>query len=692
MSDFVYFVAQFLTLNIAVSGILFLVLASLDKNSVYGKSELLIYSLGLGPAFTTLLAYYLFLLIPHKTSVFYAGSVFLFYTALLMGFAGRAPRVFAGLINEIKMFFGRQRLMFIFLAVVFSAFFAALFFVVKSVPIISGDAIEYFMQGKIFFNTKEILYQARQFDPETNFLYRGFHGFSFPIFSTISSLLNDIFNIKNDFYLRSLPGYYLFLISALFFIILYKALPQKKYIAAYGLAIFFLTPVAADIIYYHNLDSFRIFFLGGAIISLLKYIKRNESFSLILFGILGGFMANSHAMGAIFTPVLLISLYIFIKGRFIAKCKVIAAAVSLILVFGGVHYVFQTFWGDGWIIRVPTTNRLFDENPKICVKHKIIKNLPKKMATLLVDQNIGVYFSDPNAFKDETERCLPIWAKERGINSPLKAVLNGYLGQIFRFNLLGIYNWLIFLIFGYFCLSIRKRTLWEKALFFNYTVFFVIIAIKGFANYRYAVTLLPITQFLIIYYIAEIFRRMALNNSRVNAVFAAATGIAFIYWVYVMVGSARDLVNRQLWFMDIAKPADGCPAGGRLKDRRADAVIAESNMPKLSDEAMAEYIKALDLPKGRKLLGFAADYFYYYADKPIIYYWDDNLYTKKGFVRLIAKREDPAITQMLKTEYGCDYIIFNKKFSGWYNRFEEYINKNTRVVFETANYKLYKIT
>ena len=80
----------------------------------------------------------------------------------------------------------------------------------------------------------------------------------------------------------------------------------------------------------------------------------------------------------------------------------------------------------------------------------------------------------------------------RGIRTNIDLWLNGYLGIFFRFKNFGVLNWLAFPLFFYFLITIRKRERWEIALGLVLSISFIFICIKGYANYRYQLTLHPI--------------------------------------------------------------------------------------------------------------------------------------------------------------------------------------------------------
>jgi len=76
------FIITFLTTNILFSLVLGLALSRLNRFKLYANKELFLYALGLGPMFTALLLYYLMLLIPIQSHLFYIISVFLAFLGI----------------------------------------------------------------------------------------------------------------------------------------------------------------------------------------------------------------------------------------------------------------------------------------------------------------------------------------------------------------------------------------------------------------------------------------------------------------------------------------------------------------------------------------------------------------------------------------------------------------------------------
>ena len=82
------------------------------------------------------------------------------------------------------------------------------------------------------------------------------------------------------------------------------------------------------------------------------------------------------------------------------------------------------------------------------------------------------------------------------IETPAKKIFNGYLGSLFRFKYLGNINWLILPLLIWFFTSSRKKERWHYALLFAWAITTIFIAIKGYTNPRYQLTLFPLTSII----------------------------------------------------------------------------------------------------------------------------------------------------------------------------------------------------
>jgi hypothetical protein len=218
-------------------------------------------------------------------------------------------------------------------------------------PIYGHDMVQYAIQGKIFAQDKKIEYKPNLFDEKSYFSYRARHGFSFPLLLTWEHFVGGILGVKQDYYFRSIPGYYWILVVSLVYIWLAK---KNKLLSFMWTAIMVLAPGFLRLSISHNIDTFRIFFLSISFIFSLYLVKNGGWKDLILFGIYGGIAMNAHSIGVFLISIFYTVVLIIMRESF--KNKILKALILgiLLLSFGGLHYLQDIFFGTGWIFtRIP---------------------------------------------------------------------------------------------------------------------------------------------------------------------------------------------------------------------------------------------------------------------------------------------------------------------------------------------------
>ncbi len=104
------------------------------------------------------------------------------------------------------------------------------------------------------------------------------------------------------------------------------------------------------------------------------------------------------------------------------------------------------------------------------------------------------------------------FSKARNIDSPSKLWFNGYLGIFFRSHEFGYLNLLSIPFLLYIILCWEKFSRAFKAVFIVYIFSAMLIGIKGFANFRYAFTLYPLTIIAIFWLFYDLLKRVNENN------------------------------------------------------------------------------------------------------------------------------------------------------------------------------------
>lgn len=354
----ILFSIQFILTNIIFSVIICSALIRLNKERIHSNLELLLYSLGLGPVFTSLILYYLLLFFPHNSNLFYFLTVSIIYLILL--FLGRKyfSVLLADIIEKIKdtketirnlNTFHRIELIIVSaVPILLVAFFIFLYLTtILQTPLNDSDALKYGTLGKILFKEKSLEYRWIRPYPETGFYFNAHSAPSFSLLTTWEKIMDSFFRIDKDLYYKSLSTYYSLLILSIMFIWLSK---KNKYLAVLGIfALLSGLPFFKTLIIRH-LDSYRIFFLIISLIYLAYSIEKKDSTSFSLLGVFSGFAAFSHTIGAVIVILICLALFIFIEGNLNYKLRKTSFITILVIAFGWLHYILDIIWGYGWII------------------------------------------------------------------------------------------------------------------------------------------------------------------------------------------------------------------------------------------------------------------------------------------------------------------------------------------------------
>lgn len=366
------FVLLFVLSNGLFSLAVSLMLFRFDKEKVIAPFQKFIFSLALGPFFTSLLLYYLLWLVPGLAPMTYILVITSFFVILGAIHIRYFPELFAVLkqrfnfINPTKEA-NKNRLLFdlkfvklynsdytlnyfniITLCVVVYLAWQWLWRLI-GVPIIGHDMLEYAVQAKYFARHRLIEYVENRFHPETEFFYVGLHGFSFPLLGTWETLFSELFGkTENDYYIKSVTGYYAFLI---FFTQFFWLKRVNIWLAAVASIILFFTYGFFITITEYHIDSYRIFMIMASLIALAYAIKFQNYFTISMLGIFAGAQAFIHSFGVFVSVFIVLAYFLFIKNSIKKKFINSFIITAIIMLMGGIHYVMDVLFGTGWIFQ-----------------------------------------------------------------------------------------------------------------------------------------------------------------------------------------------------------------------------------------------------------------------------------------------------------------------------------------------------
>ena len=330
----------------------------LNSQDHYTNLQLLLYSLGVGPVLTSLILYYLFLLFPRNTSLFYFLALLVVYSGLSI-YCKRQFHLlwctFTAKIKAVNVTFKTlslsKRMEYIvfplILCVLFIAFLVPYLTNTLHLPLDETDALKYGVLGKYFFEEKSLEARWIRANPKTGFYFQANSAPSFSLLLTWEKTLDSFFSVNKDLFYKSMSAYYALLILGVF---VYHFSKKNK-----GLAIFAVLALLSGhaffrTLFQQHLDSYRIFLLIISWIFLKYAVEKRDVLSVWVFALFSGFAAFAHTIGAIVVILNVFVFFLFFKTTLKNRIKQTLAVISVIIFFGWLHYLIDIFWGFGWLI------------------------------------------------------------------------------------------------------------------------------------------------------------------------------------------------------------------------------------------------------------------------------------------------------------------------------------------------------
>ena len=316
----------------------------------------------------------------------------------------------------------------------------------------------------------------------------------------------------------------------------------------------------------------------------------------------------------------------------------------------------------------------------------------------------------------------------RGIETPAKLWLNGYLGLFFAFGYLGNINWLALPVLIYLLITLRKRENWQQALIVFFVMAVFLVGVKGYFNRRYALTLLPVTISLVVYsfwLIAEKYRLLpymrlvlfvgicgilandvryffGLHKEKQEIVVEKEEGPGIFERVKnkVQHWSTLGPLVKKRWNNFLKKPHLLWPF---LKVKTKALWLWASNyfvytqkpfLFKSKPDMMMAFINHLKLEEGEFILNNNLPMQWHYTDKPGIYYWceDDDYYTPKGKAKLLARYKDYELSKHLVNDLKVRYILSFKPYDDYNEAWKKYLKEYCITAYiDHSQFVLYKV-
>lgn len=301
-------------------------------------------ALGTGACVQICTLYYLLWLLPGLWQGFYPLFLFSLELVLLFFLRVKPKETLVSMKTLIPNWFSVPK----YNHILFAAFWVywVIFAVVN--PVAEHDYFEYAIQGKIFFRDAAIAYVPFRYDTLTGFCYVGLHGFLLPLFATLDHFQRFFTGFEPDYFFRSVTGFYWAMIL-LFQYHVFKNTNEK--LAAWSNLVLMLTyGFYLSFITYH-IDCTRIFLLIVSLWFMVELLRRPGRKTALLFGALAGLTAFVHSLGVFLVVFELAVVFLFLKQNWLNRVRLLTQCLIMVLLFGGIHYLIDTFYGTGWIFQ-----------------------------------------------------------------------------------------------------------------------------------------------------------------------------------------------------------------------------------------------------------------------------------------------------------------------------------------------------
>lgn len=254
-------------------------------------------------------------------------------------------------------------------------------------------------------------------------------------------------------------------------------------------------------------------------------------------------------------------------------------------------------------------------------------------------------------------------AENRGIETPLKLWLNGYLGVFFGFKSNGNIIWLLPLLF-FFAWAKLKESLTVKLFLVFYLLLFMLIAVKGYINGRYQFTLVPVSIMAIVLLVKELFEEKLQQK-----------------FFYLLI--AFTLFNT-FYFTAL----DYWP---RYKERFFNMV----HKIETNDTLQLDYITFINsnIKEDEIVLVNNLPEYFYYTNRKGLFCWtgQDVVYTADGEQKLMHQKSDEELINYLVHQLNCKYFFTTIQLNNYHPEFTAFLERRAELVFnDHKKYLIYK--
>jgi len=336
ITNVLFFIFTYFLSGFVIAAFLKVILGK--QKTTLSSAEIVIFGLGFGPIIISLILYFLFLLFPGRTGLFYILVTGLIFVALmvvawknLVEYRKKGVN-FLGAIVKIAWYIEKDILL-ISLLVVLIVFY--IFIQATASPIVSDDGCFYGCIGRYLYEHKNVNdYPLVSADEKTGAYLRLEHPPGLPLIYTWFYFLQG--NTRSDILSRTVSPMYALYLIILLWIVLRKRL--NKYAGLFGVLFLVLTPIFVWQAYENSIDLIRMFFIFSSFVLLAGLLESGSISLALLAGAMAGFAMFAHVTGILALIVIMV-VYLLLSKESIKKRTVFTIFICFMaIIIGGIQY------------------------------------------------------------------------------------------------------------------------------------------------------------------------------------------------------------------------------------------------------------------------------------------------------------------------------------------------------------------
>ncbi|GEM_PF-4100274 len=327
-------------------------------------------------------------------------------------------------------------------------------------------------------------------------------------------------------------------------------------------------------------------------------------------------------------------------------------------------------------------------------------SLPKNIR-FLIGGAIAVVLIVYSLILFSTDESASMYLNERGIDSLPKLVLNGFLGQFFKYKYLGNLVWVAFPFLLIHLAKLKGKSSSIKAFTLIYVLSVLLIAVQGYYNTRYQLSLFPVTISFLVVALFDFLKERNIKPSATIIILGVGLMTVFNYTVFGVEKLLENPPEQTFKPKPVRLPKAPQINLGKRIGALADTLNnkLDRTWPLLIEHDGIEgdrrhiFYQIDSLPFEERILVNNQPLVLYYTNKPGVMYWcrKDLLSTQRGRYPLLESRDNLEVRNYLIDSLQCKYIFSTLHYNEYNPRFVEFLAEQCDTALQEGDYVLYEI-